>query len=559
MTQTVRVKLSGSDAPIDQELVEWFQSEFNVAATQFKRFGERHEVEIAENDVRRIVDAAESGIIDDALRGFGEARVQNITQGPKDEFSWKRVRLYEHVPTVTFNPIAIDSVPTADLRALAATIDILVVTTTPIERAALYDRMLPLPGQTVLLEGALDHSTYRLGRFGRYRAAHVECTMSGEGRDGSPLTILDSIQELSPRAIFILGIAFGVDRVKQSLGDVIVAETVVPYELARQGSSIVPRGQPLPCGATLSERFRTRRHDWHLLRGSEQVQVHQGLLLSGAKLIDNIPFRDSLVELFPGAIGGEMEGAGAYAAAARTSIEIILVIHFLRRLARFNEGNFLWGSSEYQNMPLFIISARRDWAALEWDIVRDSPFLSSYLVKLGLSPLNAADSKALIEQIAPLDRLPLSTKDIKAIAKLSGGIPLLTVQWLQNASGSKLAERNELSNTSYATWIYLVEWYFRATWNSFSLKEQLIVLAAMLRYLQEGAHIDEQVYPTAHAEKLGAMSAAFCWWLMENQGELPKETNLKKQHLVKDFRRKAVEIKSLSTLLDLWDWPEDSS
>ena len=327
MTQTVRVKISGSDAPVGEALVEWFQSEFNIVTTQFQRFRDEHEVELADadHDACRIVEAAESGVVDDALHEFGEAWVQNITQGPKDEFYWNRLRLYEHVPIVKFNPVRIDSVSTADLCALTATIDLLIVTTTPIEREALYDVMLPLPGHTALVEGALNHSTYRLGRFGRYCAAHVECTMSGEGRDGSPLTILDSIKELSPKAIVILGIAFGVNRVKQSLGDVIVAETVVPYELARHGTSIVPRGQPLPCGTTLSERFRTRRHDWHLLRGSEEVKVHQGLLLSGAKLIDNIAFRDSLISLFPGSIGGEMEGAGAYAAAARTSVESILI------------------------------------------------------------------------------------------------------------------------------------------------------------------------------------------------------------------------------------------
>ena len=143
------------------------------------------------------------------------------------------------------------------------------------------------------------------------------------------------------------------------------------------------------------------------------------------------------------------------------------------------------------------------------------------------------------------------------VTKLSGGIPFLISQWLQDVPSSGLTEHNELSHTLYATWIYLVEWYFRATWNNFSHKEQLIVLAAMLHCLREESQMNEQVYPTTHAEKLGAMSAAFCWWLMENEGELLTGTRLSNQQLVNDFRRKATEIKSLPTLLELWNWPKD--
>ncbi len=55
--------------------------------------------------------------------------------------------------------------------------------------------------------------------------------------------------------------------------------------------------------------------------------MHQGLLLSGPKLIDNKEFRDWLVREFANRepLGGEMEGAGAYEAAARDKVEVILI------------------------------------------------------------------------------------------------------------------------------------------------------------------------------------------------------------------------------------------
>lgn len=81
----------------------------------------------------------------------------------------------------------------------------------------------------------------------------------------------------------------------------------------------------MPCGIVLSNRFRNLRGDWHLSCGKRSVKVFQGLLLSGEKLIDNRVFRDRLAKAFPTAVGGEMEGAGAYAAAGEKGREMILV------------------------------------------------------------------------------------------------------------------------------------------------------------------------------------------------------------------------------------------
>lgn len=204
-------------------------------------------------------------------------------------------------------------------------VELLIVTTTETERDALLSRMKPLTDRKEIIEGSVKHITYRIGIFGNYRAAHVESTMGSLGRDGSTLTVSDAIREVSRRAVLMLGIAFGVNRKKQRIGDVIVAETVAPYELAKVSVAVTPRGQALPCGKTLSERFRSRRRDWKRNRTRSAVEVHQRLLVSGEKLIDDRVFRDKLVEQFPTAVGGEMEGAGAYASAEREGVEIILV------------------------------------------------------------------------------------------------------------------------------------------------------------------------------------------------------------------------------------------
>ncbi len=216
---------------------------------------------------------------------------------------------------------------TEELEALLPEVDVVVLTTTEVERQALHEVMKPLPGRTGLVEGAIKHVTYRLGQLGRYFVAHAESTMGSQARHASTLTVHDAIAELAPKAVIVIGIAFGLKPMKQQLGDVIVAELVTPYELQRvnKDSKPTPRGQPIPCGTILSERFRARSADWKLMRGADTVKVFQGELLSGEKLADNLAFRDALVQAFPNALGGEMEGMGAYAATIREKVEVILV------------------------------------------------------------------------------------------------------------------------------------------------------------------------------------------------------------------------------------------
>ena len=237
--------------------------------------------------------------------------------------------LYEAMPDVDFSqkPPSRD-VGVDELKAKAPYVDLLLMTVTDIERKAVLSEMNPWPGQKEILIGAISHNTYRFGQFGRYRAAQVESTMGSDGRAGARATLQDAITELKPKAIFLIGIAFGIDHKKQDLGDVIIAESVFNYALQRVGEpQLIFRGEETKCGLILSERFRSRRADWNLRCGQRVVKVHQGLLLSGPKLIANQKFRDQLTRKFKNRkpLGGEMEGAGAYEAAEREKVEVILI------------------------------------------------------------------------------------------------------------------------------------------------------------------------------------------------------------------------------------------
>jgi nucleoside phosphorylase len=93
---------------------------------------------------------------------------------------------------------------------------------------------------------------------------------------------------------------------------------------------IIVRGDRVSASATLLDRFRSVSFNWtgQINRGrtgKQKTRVFFGTILSGEKLIDNMAFRDQLLELEPEAIGGEMEGTGLYTAAHRAKVDWILV------------------------------------------------------------------------------------------------------------------------------------------------------------------------------------------------------------------------------------------
>jgi nucleoside phosphorylase len=233
----------------------------------------------------------------------------------------------ENIPKITFNTPKIIDIGVDKLKNIISKVQILLLTVNDWERKALLSEMTPLDGEESILQGALSSITYRIGMFGNYCAAYTESTMGSGGRQGATLTAERAINELKPKAVFLLGIAFGIDSKKQKLGDVLIAENIFPYELQKLNEKFaIYRGHSVLCGTILAERFRMRRSDWKPSHNGQSfdVSVHQGLVLSGEKVVNNKEFRDALVKGFPTAIGGEMEGAGAYSAVTNPT-EVILI------------------------------------------------------------------------------------------------------------------------------------------------------------------------------------------------------------------------------------------
>lgn len=203
--------------------------------------------------------------------------------------------------------------------------------------------MRPLPRRRRLWKVTHGHETTYVGRVGSFEAVVVMCGMGTQGATGATLTANAVIQTWNPEAVAFVGIAFGASRAKQKPADVLVASQIVPYESQRRGEKTVYRNPVPPTGERLLNRFRNAGA-WEFNRpDGEKCEMQFGAMLSGDKLVDSDKFKQELLDQFPNAIGGEMEGAGLWGAAARAQKEWIIV----KAVCDWGDGN---KHDDYQEM-----------------------------------------------------------------------------------------------------------------------------------------------------------------------------------------------------------------
>ena len=200
--------------------------------------------------------------------------------------------------------------------------DVLIVTVTQTEGQAMMAAFLGATGQKSI-PLLIGERTYRdLGTVGGARVWMAISEMGSGGVGGSQETVRLALASLKPASVIMVGIAFGVDKKKQAMGRVLVAQQLLPYELQRVGNKeTLSRGDKAHASPRLLNWLTQANLDWDDAAGKAKF----GLILAGAKLIDNRAFRDQVIALAPEAIGGEMEGEGLYVACHNAKTDWILV------------------------------------------------------------------------------------------------------------------------------------------------------------------------------------------------------------------------------------------
>ncbi len=198
-----------------------------------------------------------------------------------------------------------------DFNEYLQDITLLIVTATELETKNTHEKLTSIDDSNSIYKVSFREITLYLGKLGHYLIAHVQCTMGASSRSSSTLTIRNVLDICSSiKAVIMVGIAFGVENKKQEIGHVLVSKSIIPYDSKRIGvDKVIPRGIETPASQVLLDRLRALE-----IENNYDFKITQTRLLSGETLVDNLEFRNSLKELYPDSLGGEMEGTGVAAA-----------------------------------------------------------------------------------------------------------------------------------------------------------------------------------------------------------------------------------------------------
>ncbi|MEP6672134.1 MAG: NB-ARC domain-containing protein [Chthoniobacter sp.] len=201
-------------------------------------------------------------------------------------------------------------------------IELLIVTATPTETVEVTKVLSPFSGQAAIARTHIENHTYHLGKLGPFCVVHLQCVMGTRDAGSATLATNEAARCWMPRAVVMVGIAWGNEKVKgMRLGDVLVASSVQDFDLMRVGVTDNFRSAETQAGPKLLNRV-TNVGGWTFMLPDGAVSTQRmGQLLSGDKLIANAEFRDRLLERFDRAIGGEMEAYGVAQACRSLGLE----------------------------------------------------------------------------------------------------------------------------------------------------------------------------------------------------------------------------------------------
>lgn len=207
------------------------------------------------------------------------------------------------------------------LRAVLSRCKVMVLTANSVEKSILHFEMVRR-GQKIrrIMSG---NNVYFVFEWGKYWVAHVHQTETGANKNlGTNTAIYEALKHFTPNVIISLGVAFGIDHINQSIGDVLVSKRILPYsENKRDEDKIKP------------DRSQDKTiDDWLHVRLSNACgfldNTVYGDILSGGSVMSSFQEKDKICLGYTKAdfiIGGEMEGNALFQYAKRDGIPGVVI------------------------------------------------------------------------------------------------------------------------------------------------------------------------------------------------------------------------------------------
>jgi adenosylhomocysteine nucleosidase len=191
-----------------------------------------------------------------------------------------------------------------------------------------------------LQQRGLMEDAWRVEGTGKETAVMIGCSresgkvvMGPHGRLGSAAKGVRYLSATGAKSILQVGMAFGVGRNWQALGDVLVSTSLIPYDNRDVKPSPEAPGYISDFTSMRVEPARAALYE-RCLREKERTKfsfgIHIGAMLSGAARIHCARFRDELYATVPHGndpiVGGEMEGVGLLAASVKADDPVWCVV-----------------------------------------------------------------------------------------------------------------------------------------------------------------------------------------------------------------------------------------
>ena len=146
------------------------------------------------------------------------------------------------------------------------------------------------------------------------KIAVVKCYTGSNVPQGSCVVVMKAVEVLGPKVVFSVG-CFGVlDLAKVKLGDVVVSVKLISYSSSKvTDKGATERGVRVPLKTNISKLMLNAAHGWKApLKNPKEfeVEIHQGVFLSGPESVDSSARREALNQRFSEAYVIEMEGEG---------------------------------------------------------------------------------------------------------------------------------------------------------------------------------------------------------------------------------------------------------
>ncbi|RSM65235.1 hypothetical protein DMH04_49610 [Kibdelosporangium aridum] len=201
---------------------------------------------------------------------------------------------------------------------------LLIVTVADVERDAMLDEIEELKQEKLSPRFDGPVPVWSAGSINDTEIFVVQAGMQGEANyAGSIHVTARAIRHVAPDYAIITGICYGLDAATQP-GHVLVASEIMDLNHGKLHDVLgetfeLPRGPRVPVSHLLLEASRA------LSRGWTRTAIHIGLMLSWNKLVNSQLTVEQLINDYPDAIGGDMEGHGFQATTIGTRVDSILI------------------------------------------------------------------------------------------------------------------------------------------------------------------------------------------------------------------------------------------